>query len=56
MAATENRVHVQREIKDQVVSFLFFSSHLDGVTDDYFSRDPVGNTVSICEQLLEAAV
>ncbi len=34
----------------------FVSSHLDRVTDDNFSRDPVGDTVSICEQLLEVIV
>lgn len=31
-------------------------SHLDGVADDYFRRDPVSDTFSICEQLLEVAV
>lgn len=32
------------------------ASHLDGVTDDYFSRDPVSDVLGILEQLLEEAV
>lgn len=31
------------------------SAHLDRVTHDYFSRDPVGDTVGINEKPLEAA-
>lgn len=69
MAMTDTRVHVRWEIKaptvtvmafffpgDPVTFMTYVSSHLDRVTDDYFSRDPVSDTVSICEQLLEVAV
>lgn len=37
----------------QSVKVIFPPSHLDRVTDDYFSRDPVRNIVRISEQLLE---
>lgn len=43
-------------IADPVTFSSYVSSHLDGVTDDYFSRDPVSDTFGICEQLLEVAV
>lgn len=41
---------------DPVTFMTYVSPHLDRVTDDYFSRDPVRDTISICEQLLEVAV
>lgn len=32
------------------------SSHLDRVADDYFSRDPVSDTISVREQPLKVAL
>lgn len=46
---------VRHKSKQGILLLSFMSSHLDRVTDDYFSRDPVGDTVSMSEQLLEGA-
>lgn len=48
-------VAVRHKSKQGILLLSFMSSHLDRVTDDYFSRDPVGDTVSMSEQLLEGA-
>lgn len=41
---------------DPVTIRTYGSSHLGRVADDYFSRDPVSDTVSVREQPLKAAV
>lgn len=48
-------VTVRHKSKQGSLLLSFTSSHLDRVADDHFSRDPVGDTVSMCEQLLEGA-
>lgn len=41
---------------DPVTTMSYGSSHLDRVADDYFSRDPVSDTISVREQPLKVAV
>lgn len=41
---------------DPVTIMSYGSSHLDRVADDYFSRDPVSDTISVREQPLKVAV
>lgn len=40
---------------DRAAFVTYVFPHLDRVTDDYFSCDPVRDTVGISEQLLEVA-
>lgn len=65
---TDTRVHARNQSPrcDSDDSLLFSpgnklppsygSSHLDRVADDYFSRDPVSDTISVREQPLKVAL